>query len=69
MYDEETNRQVGETIATCNICGVLTVPRLNDRYNDKWGETWEALCPHLIRRLSDNNIGGFYDGKNLTKVI
>ena len=68
MHEQENNRQVGQTIATCNLCGHIVAPDMEIRYRDEYGETWARFCPHLILRLSDSNIGGFFRGKGLIAV-
>ena len=67
-YDQETNAATRDYITDCSKCGRITVPRVNDAYLDKWGESWHRICKHLMVRDADGNIGGFFQGKGLTKV-
>ncbi len=40
-----------------------------ERYTDKWGEIWVRESFDYIHRISDGNIGGWFNGQGLTPVV
>jgi hypothetical protein len=38
------------------------------KYKDKWGELWVKISQQRVIRISDGNIGGWFNGEGLEKV-
>lgn len=68
MYDQETTRQVGEDGLSADERRLRAVSSTGQRFVDKHGDTWVREGANHVVRLSDGNIGGWFDGKGLIEV-
>lgn len=65
---QEKNKQdIPDIKIYCHSCGACILDSTL-RYKDQWGEIWYRETLHTIRRLSDNCVGNWFDGKNMTLV-
>lgn len=42
--------------------------KFKNRYKDEYGFIWKHISYTHVKRLCDNNIGGWYNGHGLTKI-
>ena len=40
--------------------------KFHKKYKDKYGKLWVRISKHLVIRISDGNIGGWFNGKGLS---
>lgn len=39
------------------------------KYIDKWGEVWQRIDKFYVKRISDGNVGGWFNGQGLIPVL
>lgn len=66
--EEKTNRQVGEDGLSADERRLRAVSSTGQRFVDKYGDIWVRQGDYHIIRISDGNIGGWFDGKGLSPL-
>ncbi len=64
---EKSEQDILDVKMYCGSCGSVMLDS-SLRYRDKWGEVWYRESLHYIRRLSDGNVGCWFEGKDLELI-
>ena len=69
MYDQKTNRHLGETNSVSSertVCGIHCAGR---HFMDKYGDEWILSARgDTVMRVRDGHLGGYFRGQGLKEL-